>query len=63
MIIVAFIRWIKCLFTGHEPATVQIVVTKATFNTPPHPTFGLKEFEISSPLYYCRKCGRLSYGP
>lgn len=58
-----FIVWIRCFFTGHEPAPVQIVPTEIQFRTDPAVAIDIIKFKISSPLYYCRKCGRLRFGP
>lgn len=62
------IIWIRCFFTGHEPAPVQIVPTEFQANIPDaYPLAAipvrLVKLKLESPLYYCRKCGRLRYGP
>lgn len=65
---VAIIVWIRCFFMGHEPALVQIVPTEFQANVPDaYPLAAipvrLVKLKLESPLYYCRKCGRLRYGP
>lgn len=65
----SMILWIRCLFTGgHQQVPVQIVPTRIEVsNVAPcfvadgEPT--ISRLRIESPLTYCRKCGRLRYGP
>lgn len=65
---VAIIVWIRCFFMGHDPAPVHIVPTEFQAIVPDaHPIadipVSLVRLRIESPLTYCRKCGRLRYGP
>ena len=64
----SILTWIRCFFTGHDPDKVPIVVTKfelfnvqAEFSADGKPA--LRHMKIESPLHFCRKCGRVTFGP